>query len=721
MQCGATCLQMICKYYGKDYSLVQISELCCTTNEGVSLLGMSEAATELGFQTNSVLATPEQLTKITLPCILHWDQEHFVVLYKIKKKRKKIIYYIADPGCGLTEYTNEEFYKHWLSTIQHHEEKGVVMIVETSPVFYEKDITKTENKRSFSFLYGYIKKYKRYFLTVITTLLIGCIIQLILPFLTQMIVDVGISKKDMNIIWLILLGQLVLTVSRTIADFIRSKILLHISIRINISLVSDFLIKLLKLPMSFFDTKLIGDLMERINDHKRVETFLSQQALSVMFSLLTFIVFGIVLLFYNIPIFFIFIFGSILYGLWISTFLSKRKVLDYLLFDKQAENNDKTLQFLTSMQEIKLQNCEQRRRWEWEKVQTGLFDVRKKSLNLQQTQEAGCIFINEIKNIIITILAAKAVISGDMTLGMMLAVQYIIGQLNTPVDQLMKFLYSIQNVKISLERINEIHELENEENDNLIKKDFTQGGFPIILKHISFKYNLHARKKTIDDVDFTIPQGKITAIVGASGSGKTTLIKLILGFYHVIDGSIYIGDTNINYMNMKSWRRQCGVVMQDGVIFSESIARNIAIDDSEIDENRLHHAAAIANITDFINSLPLGYQTKIGNEGIGISNGQKQRILIARAVYKNPQYIFLDEATNSLDAENEKVIVNNLSSFYNGKTVVIVAHRLSTVKNADQILVINKGRIVETGTHSELINIRGYYYNLIKNQLEIGN
>lgn len=721
MQCGATCLQMICKYYGKDYSLVQISELCCTTNEGVSLLGMSEAATELGFQTNSVLATPEQLTKITLPCILHWDQEHFVVLYKIKKKRKKIIYYIADPGCGLTEYTNEEFYKHWLSTIQHHEEKGVVMIVETSPVFYEKDITKTKNKRSFSFLYSYIKKYKRYFLTVITTLLIGCIIQLILPFLTQMIVDVGISKKDMNIIWLILLGQLVLTVSRTIADFIRSKILLHISIRINISLVSDFLIKLLKLPMSFFDTKLIGDLMERINDHKRIETFLSQQALSVMFSLLSFVVFGIVLLFYNIPIFLIFIFGSILYGLWISTFLSKRKVLDYLLFDKQAENNDKTLQFLTSMQEIKLQNCEQRRRWEWEKVQTGLFDIRKKSLNLQQTQEAGCIFINEIKNIIITILAAKAVISGDMTLGMMLAVQYIIGQLNTPVDQLMKFLYSIQNVKISLERINEIHELENEENDNLIKKDFTQGGFSIILKHISFKYNLHARKKTIDDVDFTIPQGKITAIVGASGSGKTTLIKLILGFYHVIDGFIYIGDTNINDMNMKSWRRQCGVVMQDGVIFSESIARNIAIDDSEIDENRLHHAAAIANIADFINNLPLGYQTKIGNEGIGISNGQKQRILIARAVYKNPQYIFLDEATNSLDAENEKVIVNNLSSFYNGKTVVIVAHRLSTVKNADQILVIDKGRIVETGTHSELINIRGYYYNLIKNQLEIGN
>ena len=721
MQCGATCLQMICKYYGKNYSLAEVSKFCCATNEGVSLLGISEAATTLGFQTKSILANPEQLNKITLPCILHWDQEHFVVLYKIKKKKNKIIYYIADPGCGLVEYTYEEFNNHWLSTIRLHEKRGVAMILETTPIFFEKEEKNTKNKRSFSFLFGYIKKYKNHFFTVIITLLIGCIVQLILPFLTQMIVDVGISNKKMNIIWLILLGQLILTISRTIADFIRNKILLHISIKINISLVSDFLIKLLKLPMSFFDTKLIGDLMERINDHKRVETFLSQQALSVTFSILSFIIFGIVLLFYNLSIFIVFLLGSILYGIWISSFLNKRKVLDYLLFEKQSENNDKTLQFLTSMQEIKLQDCEQRRRWEWENVQTNLFDVRMKSLKLQQSQEAGSIFINEIKNIIITIFAAKAVMNGDMTLGMMLAVQYIIGQLNSPVDQLMKFLYSIQNVKISLERINEIHELENEENSTLIKKDFSQTKFSITINHMSFKYNIHAKRMTINDINIVIPEGKVTALVGVSGSGKTTLIKLILGFYHVSDGAIYIGDTNINKINMKHWRRQCGVVMQDGVIFSESIARNIAVDDSDVDKKRLEQAAKISNIKNFIDNLPLGYQTKIGNDGINISSGQKQRILIARAVYKNPQYIFLDEATNSLDAENEKTIVTNLNSFYQRRTVVIAAHRLSTVKNANQIIVIENGKIMEVGTHSELIEKRGYYYNLVKNQLEIGN
>ena len=504
-------------------------------------------------------------------------------------------------------------------------------------------------------------------------------------------------------------------------DFIRRWILLHISMRINISLVSDFFIKLLKLPMSFFDTKLMGDLMQRMNDHNRVEKFLTTQMLNVTFSLLSFIVFGCVLLGYNIFIFLIFLTGSILYGIWIAIFLKKRKLLDYELFEKQAMNNNKTYQFITSMQEIKLQNCEQRRRWEWEDVQADLFQVNMKSLKLQQTQEAGSIFINEVKNIIITVLAATAVIHGQMTLGMMLAVQYIIGQLNAPVEQLMNFLYSLQDVKISLERINEIHEMENEENNKEALNAFHDRDKSLSFKNADFKYDPHNPNKTLDGINITIPEGKVTAIVGTSGSGKTTMIKLLLGYYPLLAGEITIGSTDLQKYNLKWWRKHCGVVMQDGVIFSESIARNIAVDDGEIDKECLLQAARIACIDSYIQTLPLKYNTLIGQDGIGLSQGQKQRILIARAVYKNPDYIFLDEATNALDANNERAIVENLMEFYKGKTVVIVAHRLSTVKNADQLIVIERGKIIETGTHTELIDRQGAYYHLVKNQLELGS
>lgn len=465
----------------------------------------------------------------------------------------------------------------------------------------------------------------------------------------------------------------------------------------------------------------MGDLMQRMNDHNRVEKFLTTQMLNVTFSLLSFIVFGCVLLGYNIFIFLIFLTGSILYGIWIAIFLKKRKLLDYELFEKQAMNNNKTYQFITSMQEIKLQNCEQRRRWEWEDVQADLFQVNMKSLKLQQTQEAGSIFINEVKNIIITVLAATAVIHGQMTLGMMLAVQYIIGQLNAPVEQLMNFLYSLQDVKISLERINEIHEMENEENNKEALNAFHDRDKSLSFKNADFKYDPHNPNKTLDGINITIPEGKVTAIVGTSGSGKTTMIKLLLGYYPLLAGEITIGSTDLQKYNLKWWRKHCGVVMQDGVIFSESIARNIAVDDGEIDKERLLQAARIACIDNYIQTLPLKYNTLIGQDGIGLSQGQKQRILIARAVYKNPDYIFLDEATNALDANNERAIVENLMEFYKGKTVVIVAHRLSTVKNADQLIVIERGKIIETGTHTELIDRQGAYYHLVKNQLELGS
>ena len=509
-----------------------------------------------------------------------------------------------------------------------------------------KKRTKKE-KRSFRFLLGYVKKYRKYFGQIVLGLVVGSLLQLVLPFLTQSIVDVGIKNQDIGFVWLILLGQLMLTISRTAIDFIRRWLLLHISLRINISLLSDFFIKLLKLPMSFFDTKLMGDLMQRMSDHSRVNKFLTQQTLNITFAIFTFVVFSVVLFLYDKFVFAIFLLGSILYGAWMTLFLRRRKVLDYELFEQQAINNNKTYEFITSMQEIKLQDCEQRRRWEWEDTQADLFGVQMKSLKLQQMQEAGCIFINETKNTIITVIAATAVIHGDMTLGMMLAIQYIIGQLNTPVDQLMNFFYSLQDVKISLERINEIHQMDDENGKEGLLTSIEDKNEGIDIKNIIFKYDPHALRKTIDDVRIHIPQGKVTAIVGASGSGKTTLIRLMLGYYSVLEGQINIGNTNINKLNKKWWRRQCGVVMQNVVIFSESIARNIAVDDGDIDKERLLKAAEIACIKEYVMALPLKFNTKIGRDGVGLSQGQKQRILIARAVYKNPDYIFLDEATNS--------------------------------------------------------------------------
>ena len=721
MQCGIACLQMVCKYFGREYSLDSLSKLCFATTEGVSMLGINEAANTLGLHTISARVTTTMLGKAPLPSILHWDQNHFVVLYKVKKGKK---FYVADPRKGLVTYGLDEFKQHWISTKSNGEDKGIAMFLETTPAFFTykmEDEEHIKEKRSFRFLFGYVKKYRKYFGQIILGLIVGSLLQLVLPFLTQSIVDVGIKNQDIGFVWLILLGQLMLTISRTAIDFIRRWLLLHISLRINISLVSDFFIKLLKLPMSFFDTKLMGDLMQRMNDHSRVNNFLTQQTLNITFAMLTFVVFSVVLFFYNKLVFAIFLLGSILYGAWMTLFLKRRKVLDYELFEQQAINNNKTYEFITSMQEIKLQDCEQRRRWEWEDTQADLFSVQMKSLKLQQTQEAGSIFINEVKNIIITVVAATAVIHGQMTLGMMLAVQYIIGQLNSPVEQLMNFFYSLQDVKISLERINEIHQMDDENGKEGLLTSIEDKNEGIDIKNIMFKYDPHALRKTIDDVSIRIPQGKVTAIVGASGSGKTTLIRLMLGYYPVLEGTINIGNTDINKLNKKWWRRQCGVVMQDGVIFSESIARNIAVDDGDIDKERLLKAAEIACIKDYVMALPLKFNTKIGRDGVGLSQGQKQRILIARAVYKNPDYIFLDEATNSLDANNERSIVGNLDKFYKGKTVVIVAHRLSTVKNADQIVVIDQGKVVEIGNHESLTTKRGAYYNLVKNQLELGN
>lgn len=669
MQCGLACMAMICYHWGQEYSVKFLNKFCTASKDGVSFKGLSDLSDTLGLHCISGKVSIQELRECPLPAILHWNQNHFIVLYKIKNNK----FYIADPSKGKLVHNETEFSQHFISLTSDNKEKGLAMFFEPTEKFgVIKDDT-INNERNFKFLSKYIFKHKLYFIQIILGMIFACCMQLLFPFLTQSIVDTGIHTKNIGLIWLILIGELTIVIGRTITDVIRNWLLLHISMRINISIVSDFFIKLLKLPMAFFDTKLMGDIFQRISDHDRIQKFLTSQILKISFAVLSFFIFGIVLCYYNITVFLIFLIGSFLYATWITLFLRKRRKIDYNLFEQQAANQNRTYQFITGIQEIKLQNCEIRRRLEWEDTQADLFKVQMDSLKLQLQQESGGIFINEIKNIVITVITATCVISGDMSLGMMLAVQYIIGQLNSPIEQVVAFIYSLQDVKISLERINEIHNAENE--DNHIKNNITNlSDKTITIKNLSFSYDPHAITKTLDNITLNIPSGKITAIVGSSGSGKTTLIKLILGYYSNISGSILIQNQDIRNINLKDWRSHCGVVMQDGVIFSESIARNIAVEDGDIDYTRLEYAAQIANIHDYIMSLPLKYNTQIGRDGMGLSQGQKQRILIARAVYKNPDFIFLDEATNALDAKNEKIIVENLNKFYSGKTVVVVFH-----------------------------------------------
>ena len=721
MDCGPASLVMIAQHYGRHYTLDHLRERCFLARDGVSLLGISKAAEEIGFRTVGGRLTFKKLTeKVLLPCIVHWNQEHFVVVYALRKQRKGYIVFVADPGKGLLTYSREEFCEHWISTRTNGEEKGIALLMEPTQLFYEREGDQLPSENRIRFLWKYLLRYRRFFGQLILGLLIGSLLQLVFPFLTQAIVDTGIQGKDIGFVWLVLLAEMMLLFSRTAIDFIRRKILLHISTRINVSLISDFFIKLMKLPMKFFDTKLTGDLLQRIEDHRRIENFLTNQTISIIFSAFTFVIFSVVLFIYHIPIFLVFLAGSILYGIWIRVFLKKRRQLDYKMFEQLGINRNVVYQLITGMQEIKLQGCEQRKRWEWEDVQADLFDVNMQALNLSQNQEAGGIFINELKNVLVTALAATAVINGNLTLGMMLSIQYIIGQLNSPVEQLMNFIYQWQDVSISLDRMNEIHTQQNEEDADRHVKALPENNTNIHIHDLCFKYDGARPDYVLEGINLHIPQGKVTAIVGASGSGKTTLVKLLLGFYAPNEGEIRIGDENLSTFNLSWWRTQCGAVMQEGYLFSDTIARNIAISDDEIDLDRLRQAARVANIAEYVEKLPLGYNTKIGQDGQGVSQGQRQRILIARVVYKNPRFIFLDEATNSLDANNERAIVENLSTFYKGKTVIVVAHRLSTVKHADQIVVLDGGKIAETGTHAELTARHGKYYELVKNQLELG-
>lgn len=716
--CGPTCLRMIAKYYKKSIPLQHLRTLSETTREGSGLLGLSNAAENLGFRTLGVKIDFDTLVaEAPLPCIVHWNKNHYVVVYKIDKAGKV---YISDPSYGLITYTKEEFIKHWIGENANDKtEEGIALILETSPSFYKNEFEEEEKKTSFSFLFRYLIKYKSLVIQLAIGLLAGSLLSLIFPFLTQSIVDVGIQNQDINFIYLILLAQVMLFMGKIGIDIIRSWILLHLSTRINISIISDFFIKLMRLPISFFDTRMTGDIMQRINDHHRIEQLLTNSSLNTLFSMVNLIVFSIVLLVYDYRLFVVYLIGAILYIAWISFFLKKRKELDYKMFSQVAQEQSTVIELINGMQEIKMHNAEKQKRWAWEFLQVKLFKIKIKALSLEQWQSVGGGFINQIKDILVSFLAAKLVLSGNLTLGMMLSVQYIIGQLNSPLLQLIDFIKQTQDAKISLERLGEIHDKEDEEDsDEQYATEIPQKD--IELTNISFKYT-GSDAFVFQDLNLVIPYQKTTAIVGASGSGKTTLLKLITKFYEPTQGHIKIGNTDMKNISPRFWRDQCGVVMQESYVFNDTIANNIAIGEDTIDKQKLRKAIEIANIQGFIESLPLSYNTKIGNEGIGISGGQKQRLFIARAVYKSPEYIFFDEATSALDANNEKIIIENLEQFFKGKTAIVIAHRLSTVKQADKIIVLDKGKAIEEGTHQELVAQKGEYYRLIKNQLELGN
>lgn len=723
MDCGPACLRMIAKHYGKHYSPQTLRERCFITREGVSMLGISDAAESIGFHTVGVRISFEQLVEdAILPCILHWNQNHFVVCYRIKKHRNgEYDIHIADPASQKLRYTKEEFLKCWLSTKADGQERGTALLLEPGADFKDIEDEKEDKTRSMGYFLRYFTPYRKQLIQLFVGLVVGNGLQMIFPFLTQSMVDVGIQDSNLDFITLILITQLLLFVAQLGVSFIQGWISLHINSRINISLISDFLMKLMKLPLRYFDTKMTGDIMQRIGDHNRIKSFLMGNSISMIFSFVNFFIFGAILGYYQPLILAIFLFGNTLYVLWVLAFMRYRRELDIKRFNQSSSEQSKIIQLIQGMQEIKLNNCERQKRWEWERIQVKLFKISVKGLGIGQIQQAGSVFFTQTTSIIISYIAAKSVVEGEMTLGMMMALTYIIGQVAAPISNFIGFAQAFQDAKISLERLNEVHSVEDEEQSISSKLSQLPEMRDIYIENLSFSYSGAERDYALENLTMTIPQNKVTAIVGASGSGKTTVLKLLQGFYEPNKGNIRIGETPLNMINPHLWRSRTGSVMQEGYIFSDTIARNIAVSTDEIDKERLLHAAKTANIQEFVNSLPLGYNTKIGMEGNGVSQGQRQRILIARAVYKNPEYIFFDEATNSLDANNEKTIMENLRGFYKGKTVIIVAHRLSTVIDADNIIVLDKGHVVEEGTHQQLVEKQGAYYTLVKNQLELGN
>lgn len=712
MDCGPACLKMLTQYFGRNFSIQYLERICNLNRSGVTLLDISEAAEKLGLKTVGVRITTDQLKDVSFPCILHWRENHFVVLFKTPHNR----YFIADPTVGILKLNAEAFNSNWINNASDN--RGHALVVEPTNRFYSQSIDE-QSSLDWRTILNHLKSYKKLLVQLILALTIGAIIQLILPFLTQAIVDIGIDTENLNFINMLLIAQLVFFIANTGVDFIRSWILLHISTRINISIVTELLIKLSKLPISFYDTRTPGDVLQRVDDERRIESFLTGSALNIAFSAINIVVFSVILSIYNLNIFGVFIASSLIYTFWILRFLEKRKNLDYLKFGYLSKNQDTLIEFINGIKDIKLHNAEKRKRWKWEHIQARLFDFNIKSLTVDQHQQAGAMLINQCRNILITYISARAVLFGELTLGSMLAITFIIGMLNTPIEQFIVFIKAFQSAKISLERLNEIYQEKEEQDDEDSARVGDATNDDIFVDRLTFQYPGAGNKPVFKDLTCTLPGGKTTAIVGMSGSGKTTLLKLLLRFYEPENGTILVGNVPLKNLNHESWRENCSAVLQDGYIFSDTVINNITMSE-ECTEERLANAIKIANVGDIVESLPNGLKSRIGQGAKNLSQGQIQRLLIARAVYRDAKYLFLDEATNALDSNNEKAIVENLKVFLKGRTVVVVAHRLSSVKNAENIIVLDKGIIVEQGTHPDLVSKRGYYFKLIENQLELG-
>ena len=712
--CGPACIKMIAKYYGKYYSLQYLRDLCGITREGVSFLDISYAAEKIGLRTVAVKATMENLTnRIPLPCIIHWDQQHFIVVYKTKKGK----IYVSDPAKGLLSYPEEDFKNRWY---KEGEEFGMLMVLEPMANFKQIEAhERIERFKSFENLLNYFTPYKKAFGILFAIMLIATGLQAVLPFISKSVIDIGIYTQDISFIYMMLIGNIVLLLSITLSNVLRDWVLLHVSTRVNISLISDYLIKLMKLPVTFFENKLVGDILQRAGDHERIRSFVMNNSLGMFFSIITFVVFSIILLIYNPMIFFIFIAGSGIYVAWIFTFLSIRKKLDWEYFELNAKNQSYWVETIENVQEIKINNYEDLKRWKWEAIQARIYRLNLKVLKINNAQSLGAQFINSMMNIAVTFYCAIAVINGDITFGVMISTQFIIGMLNGPVAQLVSFIQSAQYAKISFMRINEIHQLKDEDDSSPVVSNSLS--LPVdkslYLKNVSFQYSRNA-PLVLKNITLQIPKGKVTAIVGDSGCGKSTLLKLLLRLYMPSYGEICMGDMNVNNISLRDWRAKCGCVMQDGKLFNDTIQNNIVLDDANIDYGALQKAVEVANISHEIEAMPQGYQTMIGEMGRGLSGGQRQRVLIARALYKDPDYLFLDEATNALDTINEQKIVRALNNVFKNRTVIVVAHRLSTIRRADQIIVLKAGVIIEIGNHQSLMANKQYYYNLIQSQYE---
>ncbi|WP_426791981.1 peptidase domain-containing ABC transporter [Sphingobacterium sp. WOUb80] len=722
MDCGPACLAMISSHHGKKYSLEYLKKNSFVTKEGVSLLGIKTAASMIGLDGTAAELSVEDFSNDMLPCILHWNQNHFVVLYKIYNKplSQRKSYKIADPGHGKISLSEEQFLESWYSK----KERGIALFLETTEDFYLKD-PEAELDNSVWNLLHYLKPFKKQMIALFVLLLLGTLTTLVFPILTQKLIDEGVQKKSMQVVSYILMAQLAFFSGNIVFDIFRNWITISVGAKVNIEIISQFLGKLMKLPMKFFDTKFMGDFNQRIIDHERIEQFLTSQSLMTFFSIIMFSVYFGILWYYDFAILLSYIILTILSVLWSIFWLNKRKQLDYIRFQSKSQTHEEVFQIIHGITEMKLNQYEELKRRDWEHAQQKLYKINLRILRLDEIQASGFNFINQFKNIMVTFMAASYVISGRMSLGELLGVSYIIGQINGPVNQLIVFFRSLQNAKLSLARLDEIHRIEDEDHAMEHEKvTASWEGSPrtgIQLKGVSFQYEGPASSYVLRDLNLHIPHGKITAIVGASGSGKTTLMKLLLKFYSPTDGALYFNDVDMERISSKDMRKLCGVVMQDGFIFSETLERNIATGEELIDEKKFDMAVKISNIETFIAGLSQGVKTKIGAAGNALSGGQKQRVLIARAIYKDPDFIFLDEATSALDSKNEKVIHDNLQLFLKNKTGVIIAHRLSTVKQADQIVVLKNGRIVEVGSHQELAAKKGEYFDLVRNQLELGN